>query len=73
MKLDQISAAVEAQPSRGDPKPAFRAHAATAFESWPVRPLVQDVAPARVFIVNVQPVQMPQGRAPFTVEQGIQG
>jgi len=72
MKLDQISAAVEAQPPRGDPKPAFRAHAAAALKPGPVCPLVQDVAPARVLVVNVQPVQMPQRRATFTVEQSIQ-
>src|SRR5271157_4153471 len=73
MKLDQISAAVEAQPPRGDPQPTFRTHAPAALESWPVRPLVQDVAPARVLVVNVQPVQMPQRRATFTIEQGVQG
>jgi len=73
MKLDQISAAVEPEPPRGDPQPALRPHPGATLKPGPVRPLMQDVAPARVLVVNVQPVQMPQRRATFTVEQGIQG
>jgi hypothetical protein len=71
-ELDEIGAAEEPKPSRRDPEPAFGADSFPFFKPGLVGPLVQGVAAERVLVMDVEPIEVPQGRAAVAVEQGVE-
>ena len=72
MELDEVGAAIEPEPPRGDPEPALGADAPATLHPRAIGPLMQHVAAACVHVVDVEHVEVPQGRATIAIEEGVQ-
>jgi hypothetical protein len=67
-ELNEIGAAEQPKTSGRDPEPAFGADPFPFFKTGLVGPFVQGIAPERVLVVDVEPIEVPQGRAAVAVE-----
>lgn len=71
VELDQVSTTVEPKPLRDDPEAALGSHAGPPLNPHLVGAAMADITLARVLVVNVESVKVPQGRPTITIQVGV--